>query len=74
MEREVPVEDAHETFTKPPGGMLPGLGSRTPGDPFRMQPVATAAPPEFTNDMSHAPLLEIHDTKLTVTCAGVFWI
>jgi len=67
-----PVEGAHETFTKPPGGTLPGPGVKTPGNPFRVQPVAPiAVPPEFTSVMVHVPLLAIHATKLAVTFAGV---
>jgi hypothetical protein len=55
MERAFPFEGEHETFTRAWGGMLLGLGAKTPGDPFRVQPVApTAVPPEFTSDMTHS--------------------
>jgi|GEM_PF-5546495 len=71
METAVPVGAVHETFTSPPGGTLLGLGAKSPGDPFIVQPVApTAVPPEFTSDMTHVPVLELHTTLFTVTCAG----
>lgn len=71
METPFPVEAAHETFTSPPGGTLLGLGEKSPADPFMVQPVAPAAvPPEFTSDITHSPVFEVHTTLLTVTCAG----
>ena len=55
IERAAPDEGAHDTFTNPPAGTLLGLGARTPGDPFIVQPVASVVPPEFTNEMTHVP-------------------
>ena len=69
MEAAFPVEGAHETFTSPPGGTV--LGAKSPGDPFMVQPVApTAVPPEFTSDMTHVAVSELHTILLRVTCAG----
>ncbi len=55
MDTAVPEEGAHVTFTRPPDGMLLGLGAKTPGDPFMVQPVAWTVPPEFTNETTHVP-------------------
>jgi len=55
IDKELPDEGAHETFTKPPAGTLLGFGVRTPGDPFMVQPVASTVPPEFTNETTQVP-------------------
>jgi hypothetical protein len=55
--------------------MLLGAGAKTPGCPFRVQPVATtAALPAFTSVMTHFPSLALHVTVFPVTWAVAFVI